>query len=81
MVRDEIVNDNELEIQKLLPVSVKEVKQSIHCVSQDTGLKRKLALIVIVGGITYLEIAALRQIKRLVGYESNENKNIGRLWL
>lgn len=48
---------------------MKESKQIINCVSQETGLKKKLALVVMVGGITYLEIAAMRQIKRLVRME------------
>lgn len=42
----------------------------MQCIPQEGGLKKKLALVVIVGGITYLEIAALRQIKRLVEVHS-----------
>lgn len=57
-----------LEIQKLLPVTVKETRQIIQCIPQEGGLKKKLAMVVVVGGITYLEIAALRQIKRLVRF-------------
>ena len=55
------------EIQKLLPVSVKEYRQEMASSLRENGMRKKVALVVLVGGMSYMEMAAIRQLKRIVG--------------
>ena len=59
------------EIQKLLPVAVHESHQEVSSTMHDTGMKKKIALVVFVGGLTYMEMAAIRQLRHVeeCGYE------------
>ena len=54
------------EIQKLLPVAVHESHQEVSSTMHDTGMKKKVALVVFVGGLTYMEMAAIRQLRHVV---------------
>lgn len=47
-----------------MPVSEKH--QIVHSVGCDASMKKKLELVVFVGGVTWLEVAAIRQLKQLV---------------
>ena len=55
------------EFQKLLPVSVKEYRQEMASSLRENGMRKKVALVVLVGGMSYMEMAAIRQLKRIVG--------------
>ena len=56
---------------KLLPVSVREVNQEISCSITSGESRKKIALVVFVGGLTFTELAAIRQLKYLkeCGYD------------
>lgn len=45
---------------------VGEKHQIVHSVGRDASMKKKLELVVFVGGVTWLEVAAIRQLKQLV---------------
>ena len=45
---------------------VRETHQIIRTTG-DSSMRKKLQLVVFVGGVTYTEIAAIRQLKQLVG--------------
>ena len=50
---------------------MRELNQIVSCPHRDTGMRKKVALVVFVGGATYTEVAAMRQLKYLedFGYE------------
>ena len=54
-----------------MTVPVQEITQEISFIKQDMGMKKKVALVVFVGGCSFLEVAAIRQLKHLenFGYE------------
>ncbi|KAM7454988.1 hypothetical protein BLSTO_04255 [Blastocystis sp. subtype 1] len=55
------------EIARLLAAPVRETRQVLRTASGDATLRKKLQLVVFVGGVTFTEIAAVRQLKQLVG--------------
>ena len=44
------------EIQRLLPVSVKEYRQERTGALRENGMRKKTALVVLVGGLSYMEM-------------------------
>ena len=56
-----------VEIARLLAAPVRETRQVLRTASGDATLRKKLQLVVFVGGVTFTEIAAVRQLKQLVG--------------
>lgn len=64
------------EIQRLLPVSVKEYRQERTGALRENGMRKKTALVVLVGGLSYMEMAAIRQLKRIVAAR-REAESIG----
>lgn len=46
---------------------MRETRQVLRTASGDATLRKKLQLVVFVGGVTFTEIAAVRQLKQLVG--------------
>ncbi|KAK8816432.1 hypothetical protein WA556_001377 [Blastocystis sp. ATCC 50177/Nand II] len=53
------------EIARLLAAPVRETRQVLRTASGDATLRKKLQLVVFVGGVTFTEIAAVRQLKQL----------------
>lgn len=45
---------------------VRETHQIIRTTGDSSTMRKKLQLVVFVGGVTYTEIAAIRQLKQLV---------------
>ena len=60
-----------VEIAKILNAPVREMTQTVAHPQREPGMRKKVALVVLIGGATYTELAAIRQLKHLedFGYE------------
>ena len=63
--------DCHVELAKILNAPVREITQTVAHPQREPGMRKKVALVVLIGGATYTELAAIRQLKHLedFGYE------------
>jgi len=54
-----------------LPVPVRKSEQKLRGTEAAMTMRKKQQVVVFVGGVTYLEIAAVRQLKQLVGVKGS----------